>query len=431
MADLGARGAQFRMEGRSDSELIQIVEYKDGKRLRRFSSEVYKKTEDEDIETLHRLCVRASESGTWEAVIGGTTTDEKMTWAEFANRVKANLVARVARESSRRDTQGHLKEHISKFRGEVTSKRLFKWACEEDPVTRFYPFKKRIETLAQIQASGLLDVQKEIAELKKMKPKGSAKKRQERLTEKPRAIPKDLELEKWLDEIEDDLVQWVFALIATYGLRPSEAWHAEEIDEKGWITVPGDGLTKTELHYSPPVPREWVDRYKLRENFREMSERLNDRWKIRWEERDGVSIPVNNSQVSNSLWRNVYRTTGNVTKKLFAAAADGEGQDWVRPYDLRHSFAIRCFDSEEVRDYPTEEFAQWMGHGVEVHKRTYLKWMPAARRKQAVQGRFDHFGAKEKAPIEEAREETFELPADILKKLQKLEKLEKLMGDED
>ncbi len=155
VADLGARGAQFRMKGRDRSDIIQIIEYKDGKRVRRFSSEVYKKTEDEEIETLYRLCIRASEAGTWGAVIGGTTTDEKMTWDEFANRVKANLVARVARESSRRDTQGHLKEHISKFRGEVTSKRLFKWACEEDPVTRFYPFRKRIETLAQIQASGL------------------------------------------------------------------------------------------------------------------------------------------------------------------------------------------------------------------------------------------------------------------------------------
>ena len=155
VADLAARGAQFRMKDRYQSNIIGIREIKDGKVVREFSSQVYKKTEDEDIETLYRLCIRASEAGTWEAVIGGTTTDEKMTWAEFANRVKANLVARVARESSRRDTQGHLKEHISKFRGEVTSKRLFKWACEEDPVTRFYPFRKRIETLAQIQASGL------------------------------------------------------------------------------------------------------------------------------------------------------------------------------------------------------------------------------------------------------------------------------------
>ena len=80
---------------------------------------------------------------------------------------------------------------------------------------------------------------------------------------------------------------------------------------------------------------------------------------------------------------------------MFAAAADGEGQDWVRPYDMRHSFAIRCFGSEEVRDYPTEQFAQWMGHGVEVHKRIYLKWMPAARRKQAVQDQIDHSAQEE------------------------------------
>ena len=56
---------------------------------------------------------------------------------------------------------------------------------------------------------------------------------------------------------------------------------AEEIDEKGWITIPGEGLTKTGLHFATPVPAKWLEMFKLKDNFREMSKRLNERWVIR------------------------------------------------------------------------------------------------------------------------------------------------------
>ncbi|WP_413360798.1 hypothetical protein [Prochlorococcus sp. MIT 1201] len=36
-----------------------------------------------------------------------------------------------------------------------------------------------------------------------------------------------------------------------------------------------------------------------------------------------------------------------------------------------------------------------MFHGVGVHQRTHLKWRPQAKRKEAINNRFDHFGSKE------------------------------------
>ena len=92
-----------------------------------------------------------------------------------------------------------------------------------------------------------LDLKPLLAELRALKPTGAAKKEQERRTQKIKAIPEDSKLEAWLDRLEGH-EQWLCALIASYGLRPSEAWHAEGIDADGWIVIPGDGLTKTERH---------------------------------------------------------------------------------------------------------------------------------------------------------------------------------------
>ena len=72
---------------------------------------------------------------------------------------------------------------------------------------------------------------------------------------------------------------------------------------------------------------------------------------------------------------------------LIAEACEGGGTDWVRPYDLRHAYAIRCFTDPAVNMVPSEDHASWMGHGLDVHERIYLRWMPAARQKLALKDR--------------------------------------------
>ncbi len=88
--------------------------------------------------------------------------------------------------------------------------------------------------------------------------------------------------------------------------------------------------------------------------------------------------------VSHSLYKEFPRTG---RQKLWAPIADGEGMDWVRPYDLRHAYAIRCATSVETAEAFDDDMATWMGHGVDVHRRIYLRWLSSSRRKEALQRR--------------------------------------------
>ena len=406
--------SSYRIRRVAASELIQIKEIQGGKTIRQFSSQGYRHTSEEDIEAITELCKRAHKAGHWDKTVGGSVSDVK-TWGELAGEVERDVIKRIAREGSRANTLGHLKQ-ISKFSGQVVGLKLEQWAMERDPVTQAGAYRNRIETLSHINRTKLIELSSVIERLKAKRPTGAAKKELERSSVEVKAIPADEALEGFLDQ-QDGMVQWLLALIATYGLRPSEAWHAEGIDEDGWIVVPGDGLTKTVRHIAPPVPSAWLDRYELKENFKRYQEELNKRWVIKWEERKGLLIPTNNRQVTNCLWREM----GRKGLRLWV------GDEWVRPYDLRHSYAIRCFTHEETLGDQEEDVAKWMGHGVDVHRRTYLRFMTKRQSDDALKKSRAY--RSENAPQQESPTEAVELPDDVLKKLEKLKKLEALLSD--
>jgi hypothetical protein len=127
-----------------------------------------------------------------------------------------------------------------------------------------------------------------------------------------------------------------------------------------------------------------VERYGLRANWEQFHGQLNARWKVRFAEVSGVRIAVNNVAVSNSLYKEFQRKG---LQKLWAPVADGDGMDWVRPYDLRHAYAIRCATSTETADAFDDDMACWMGHGLDVHRRIYLRWLSSSRRKESLQRR--------------------------------------------
>ena len=346
---------------------------------------------------------------------------EVKTWDELAQVVLLDLRARVAREGSRKNTEGHLKQ-IAKFRGHVTAHELEKWAFDRDPITQPSAFRNRQETISHIHRAKhmgrrILDLTNTISKLKAAKPTGAVKKEQERRTEEVKSTPTDRQMQKYLDGL-DGMEQWTLAIIATYGLRPSEAWHVEAIDEDGWLIIPGEGLTKTARHIAPPLPSAWVERYQLKKNFERFQQELNARWTIRWADRDGLRVPLNNSQVSNSLYKKIEQEN---IPRLY----DDQGE-WCRPYDFRHSFAIRCFTSEETRADSSEDFARWMGHGVDVHERVYLRFMSKTREDEALKAKRAKRAAD--APQQESPAEVAELPEDVLAKLEKLKKLEALMS---
>jgi hypothetical protein len=51
--------------------------------------------------------------------------------------------------------------------------------------------------------------------------------------ESRRRIPSTAAIQEWLDQVveEDPLWGWVFAMVATYGLRPHEVWHIAELPD--------------------------------------------------------------------------------------------------------------------------------------------------------------------------------------------------------
>ena len=397
------------MVRRSGKPFIYIREIQDGKAKKEFSSKVFRVDSDEDITTCAEECLKASKSGRW----GSTATDsgkKLLTWEIVAESALENLRARVARVGSRKNAEGHLKE-IAELTGPVTAKTLERWAMKRCPIKQPSAFRNRIETVSHINKAGDIRLDETITNLKAKRPTGAAKKEQERRTQKIKAIATDEALAAWLDGLEG-FEQWTLALIATYGLRPSEAWHVASIDEDGWIHVPGDGLTKTEEHYAPPQPLAWVERFGLRDNFEQYQQELNQTWPIVWEERKGVLIPTNNSVVSNALYHRIYKER---IERLYVET------EWVRPYDLRHSYAIRCETSEdpELVATPSEEFAKWLGHTLEIHKRVYLAYMSSDRRKAGLKARV---GKAQESPAEAG------LSDEVLAKLAKLEQLEKLLS---
>lgn len=410
VAQLRVKRTRFRMIRKSSKPFIFIRELEAGKTVREFSSKIYRHEVDEDVAACAAECIAASLRKGWTSTKGSTVPGVGLTWELLAKSALVNLQARIARIGSRKNAEGHLQE-IAKFAGPVSAKALERWALQRDPVTQPSAFRNRIETISHINKAGDLRLDEVLINLKAKKPTGAAKKEQERQTQKIKAIPTDQALEEWLDGLEG-FEQWTLALIATYGLRPSEAWHVVSIDEDGWIHVPGDGLTKTEEHFAPPIPARWVDRYDLRKNFKKYQNKLNETWAIAWEERGGLRIPTNNSVVTNSLYHRLYK---NRIPRLQVES------EWVRPYDLRHSYAIRCETSEdpEMVATPSEEFAKWLGHTLEIHKRVYLAYMTADRRKAGLKARV---GKAQESPAEAG------LSDEILAKLAKLEKLEKLLS---
>ena len=413
VSDLRLKKSDFRMRRTGKSPWIYIREYRGGKFHKEFSSTRFLVDRDEDIQACWDLCLEAHKKGRWPrqktGKAGQNQKKAQVSWQELAEAVLENLRSRIAREGSRKNTEGHLAE-IATLTGPVCAAELEDWAKQRSPITQPSAFRNRLETISHIGKAGVLDVDESLKRLRALKPTGAAKREQDRRTQAVKAIPTEEALEGWLDGLDGHL-QWTLALIATYGLRPSEAWHAEGINDEGWITIPGEGLTKTKRHYAPPVPAAWLERYQLQENFERYQAELNERWKIKWEDRGGVLIPTNNPVVSNALYQNISNH-----HRLYV------GDEWVRPYDLRHSYAIRCEVSTEPRMLatPRDDFAKWLGHGVDVHERIYLKFIPQDRQLASLMTRH---GAQQSPTGEPAG-----LSDEILAKLAKLEQLEKLLS---
>jgi len=148
------------------------------------------------------------------------------------------------------------------------------------------------------------------------------------------AVPSDAEILGWVEGAPEP-VRWYWGMMATYGLRPHEIEGAALIERD--LCQVADG-TKTGFRTVVPLPREWVERFGLRER------RLRPRLEGSTDRPDAVS-----------KWLN---------KELRR-----QGLPW-RPYSLRHAFGGRLWREGGSRlDVYTA--ARLMGHTPTVHAKTY------------------------------------------------------------
>jgi integrase len=166
------------------------------------------------------------------------------------------------------------------------------------------------------------------------------------------AVPSDAEILALLEAMAEP-ARWYLGMMAVYGLRPHEI-EASELIERDYCQVP-DG-TKTGFRTVVPLPREWIERFSLRDR---------------------------------RLWpaRGKSGRTDRVAKHLHIALRRA-GQPW-RPYALRHAYAARLWREGGSRlDIYTA--ARLMGHSAAQHTRTYRAhiqpWQVAEAAERALGG---------------------------------------------
>lgn len=163
-------------------------------------------------------------------------------------------------------------------------------------------------------------------------------------------VPRELPTDQWIRESVERLKNadlqyeppsrhhwiWAYCAIATYGLRPHEAWHLDLASlrkyrgNKAWLK---DGKTGSRWVYACPQP--WVKLFDLCNG-------------------SPPQLNVKNNQ------------------ELGTRAGCWAKNNGVGPlYNLRHSYAVRLIGY----DFPATIAARMMGHSPQVHTETYHRWI--------------------------------------------------------
>jgi integrase len=153
----------------------------------------------------------------------------------------------------------------------------------------------------------------------------------------PRDIPEDAVIVEWRDRIPNPAWQWVYGVVATFGLRPHEVFSCEF---KDLLTLKVHKDTKTGERITRAIRPEWAERWAL----------------------DRIVRPNVRSKTINMQ--------GNTVSRQF----NRYGVPF-NPYDLRHAWAIRASVTEGLS---VSTAAKMMGHSVATHTKIYHKWLSDA-----------------------------------------------------
>ena len=157
----------------------------------------------------------------------------------------------------------------------------------------------------------------------------------------PRNIPSDDLIVSIRNSIEDDSWRWLYGMLAAYGLRPHEAMLCEFADFPE-LQVTG-GKTGPRIVY--PIPGAWAQNWKL--------------------------YQVNRPNISGKTHSDLGTRISQAFNRMDIS---------INPYDLRHAWAIRS-----IGRVPDAIAAQWQGHSLAEHSRTYHHWITAPTHREAFE----------------------------------------------
>ncbi len=171
-----------------------------------------------------------------------------------------------------------------------------------------------------------------------------------------RELPSDELIKRTFKLIPNPKWQFVFALMATYGLRNHEVFYCDlsclkKNEDKILRVFP---TTKTGEHQVWPFHPEWVDCFKLSD--------IND---------NSNPLPKIKTDLNSTTLQKVGRRVSEQFKRYKLP---------ITPYDLRHAWAVRTI----LIGLPNTVAARMMGHSVSIHTKTYHHWITRRDQQQAV-----------------------------------------------
>ena len=181
-----------------------------------------------------------------------------------------------------------------------------------------------------------------------------------------RNLPDDNSIEELWKNIPNKSWQYVFGLMATYGLRNHEVFFCDLSSLKN----SGDKIlrilptTKTGEHQAWPFHPKWVDLF-------ELSSLGND----------PTLLPKINRDLKQTTLQNIGK---RITDQFNRYRIN------IRPYDLRHAWAVRTI----LYDLPDTVAARMMGHSVSLHTQTYHHWITKRDQQKAVNNALLKFAEK-------------------------------------
>ena len=276
----------------------------------------------------------------------------------------------------------------------------------------------------------------------------------------PDFIPRDADLKAWIQKAMawDKQAGFIFAMAATYGLRPHEVWHITQLPgeveaeptmiQVGFVVKDKKKqATKTGHRFCKALPEDWLELFRLDDlkYTREMLAAIKSRW---------PTAGKNNTALGNVVSHLLYNSAKPnrcVPARLMGYYRPDPTTENPKPrekkgrstaYDLRHRWALRCL--EQAPHWSTELKAELMGHSAAIHTQTYLRSVSADQKLNRLQELINQSEAKrsvaptkkapkgvevvsiKKAPKQEAKAEVKDSrSADMEKLLKEIEQLKK------